>query len=217
MEGRYTEKLEEKLATSIEVIEGQKTLDGRDRQIEEANDAADAAQVTATQALGVATRAHLFEFPVAGAGAIGTGNASLSFAYEVARKAHIRSSNPALGNPVLNYACDVAENATNLANKALILDTTHAEPKLNVGNFAIYQAWSYAEQAYKFAGIANSNAGQAQNRADAAFNVGNHNHPYANTNHSHNEYASKTHKHPPPNIPARTGPGSASAGHTHTI
>lgn len=199
MEGKYTEKLEQKQATSMEVIDAQKALDGRDRQIEVANDAAAAAQATADAALGIANRAHNLDYPY---NASGVGNVALTAAYEMARKAHIRHVNPAVGSPVLEYACAVAENATALANKANALDLDHANANTNAGNWGTYLAYKYAE---------------------AAYGVGNHNHPYASNNHSHNEYASDNHKHSyssitgAPNIPKTTGKAAGPGQHAHSI
>lgn len=207
MDGRYTTRLEEKQATSMEVIEGQKTLDGRDRQIEVANDAAAAAQATADAALDRANRAHAFAYPVAGypPDTFGTGNSNLVFAYETARKAHIRSSSAALGNPAVDAAHTTAEDAYKLGQKALYLDRAHASPENNEGNWWMWWTWTRAEAGVDAAAAAAKDAAQA-------YNVGNHKHPYASDNHSHGEYAPKNHHHT-----GTTGSAAGPGNHKHSF
>lgn len=183
MEGKYTEKLEARQASSQEVLDTTKSLDGTDRQINER------LPLDGSQPM-----EGLITLPFAPG--IGT---------DVTNKAYVDSQDTA----VVNYA----QNAANVAQANATAVATNAQQAANQAQVSANQGINQAAVASNQAGNALGVAQNAQQSANQAYNVGNHNHPYASSKHVHSASEIKG----LPKLPARTGPGNAAAGHTHTI
>lgn len=150
MEGKYTEKLEQKQATSMQVIDAQKSLDGRDRQINERLplDGSQPMEGRITMPL---------------APAVGT---------DVPNKAYVDSQDGAVINFAQSAANAAQANATAVANNAQIA-ANQAQVSANQGIAQAGVAQNQAANALNVGQNAQQAANQADNHAQQAMNAAN--------------------------------------------